>query len=67
MNSNKAVCTFNSNKPANSKIVHPVDTRKPVCPVSPSTLACLINSCNFMLPVDIRSVDSNKPLCPVNY
>ena len=29
VNSNKNVRTLNSNKPVNSKIVHPVDTRKP--------------------------------------
>ena len=60
MNSNKIVCTVDSNKPVNSKIVHPVNTRKPVC---------LVNSRKPVLPIDVcksvRLVNSNKPVYPV--
>ena len=48
------------------KIVRPVDTRKPGCPVNSSTLVRPVTSSNFALPVDIRTADSNKPLRPIN-
>ena len=61
VSSNEFVCTFNSNKPVNSKIVRPVGTRKPVCPV---------NSSKPVLPIDVhksvRPVNSNKPVCPAD-
>ena len=61
MNSNKNVRTVNSNKPVNSKIVRPVDTRKPACPV---------NSSKPVLPIDVRKsvrpVNSNKSEYPVD-
>ena len=53
VNSNKNVRTVNSNKPVNSKIVRPVDTRKSVCHV---------NSSKPVLPIDVR-----KSVCPVNF
>ena len=61
VNSNKNVRTVNSNKPVNSKIVRPVDTRKSVCHV---------NSSKPVLPIDVRKsvrpVNSNKSVYPVD-
>ena len=61
VNSNKNVRTVNSNKPVNSKIVRPVDIRKPACPV---------NSSKPVLPIDVRKsvrpVNSNKFVYPVD-
>ena len=52
LNSNKNVRTVNSNKPVNSKIARPVDTRKYVCHVISS---------KPVLPIDVR-----KSVCPPN-
>ena len=59
--SNNIVRTVNSNKSVNSKIVSPVNSIKPVCPVSSSKLLRPIDACK-----SVRPVNSNKPVYPVD-
>ena len=61
MYSNNIVRTVNSNKSVNSKIVSPVNSIKPVCPVSSSKLLRPIDACK-----SVRPVNSNKPVYPVD-
>ena len=61
VNSNNILCTVNSNKPVNSKIICSVNTRKSVC---------CVNSHKPVLPIDVcksvRPVNSNKSVYPVD-
>ena len=59
--SDKIVRTVNSNKSVNSKIVSPVNSIKPVCPVSSSKILRPIYACK-----SVRPVNSNKPVYPVD-
>ena len=79
VNPSEHICSFNFSRPVRpvdalksvrsvnfNKIVRTVIPNKPGRPIDSSTHVRHVNSCNFVLPVNIRNVDSNKPFHPVN-